>query len=327
MILLLQLYLPDSRHAYSYHRCIYVFACPRGACTGHPQSSVGLRAFRCCLPRANEWYAAEYDEHDRRDSPNAGESNVLCGVCGCLADPRLTSPSGAYCHAAHAALARQHGGDAAAAELVLFRECFVELEPQEEEEERGSDESSDEEGELSMEEVREQLRLVKRLDPDSVVDMRSCLSGHRQAGRDTAPRLEASLQQLSAAGRGGDLATRFMDYCKEEPQQVVRYARHGTPLYPAKRYKPGAALIRECACGTRREFEFQVLPQLLFFLKVDLVDGLSFDFATLLVYTCYCLPPSDYVEEQVFKQDFDDDQNLCPTKQIMKVLDELDQAS
>ena len=54
-----------------------------------------------------------------------------------------------------------------------------------------------------------------------------------------------------------------------------------------------------------------MLPHLLNFLDVDKVKELSFDFGTIIVYTCFCQTSLDYTEEQIFKQDFIE--NIKPT--------------
>jgi len=67
----------------------------------------------------------------------------------------------------------------------------------------------------------------------------------------------------------------------------------------------GAADVPVCsACGSAREFEFQVLPQLLYFLKVDSKAKDALDWGTLVVYTCKdsCGDGSKYTPEFVWTQ-------------------------
>merc|ERR1712243_170035 len=87
---------------------------------------------------------------------------------------------------------------------------------------------------------------------------------------------------------------KLMDYINDFSEQdddsilVVRYSRFGRPLYPSKSHKPTPSDVTACSyCGKKRKFEFQILPHLLNFLDIDRVDDLSFDFGTILVYTCF----------------------------------------
>lgn len=52
----------------------------------------------------------------------------------------------------------------------------------------------------------------------------------------------------------------------------------------------------------------QIMPQLLYFLKLDTVSSPSIDWGTLLIYTCSnsCSTKSGYEEEFLWKQDFSD---------------------
>ncbi|KAH0622471.1 hypothetical protein JD844_024815 [Phrynosoma platyrhinos] len=62
--------------------------------------------------------------------------------------------------------------------------------------------------------------------------------------------------------------------------------------------------IPKCLCGSKRVFEFQVMPQLLNHLKVDSLEE-SIDWGILAIYTCAenCSLGSRYTEEFVWKQD------------------------
>lgn len=85
------------------------------------------------------------------------------------------------------------------------------------------------------------------------------------------------------------------------PDQVVRYSRGGDPLFIAK--EPLPSNIPNCEyCGGPRQFEFQIMPQMLSELKEH-----DLDWGVLLVYTCKesCIGDSinSYKKEYVFKQD------------------------
>lgn len=82
----------------------------------------------------------------------------------------------------------------------------------------------------------------------------------------------------------------FQARLSQAPDQVLRYCRAvgAKPLWPSLEGQPKERDIPPCAnCGGPRMFEFQLLPQLLYFLGVqNEADSDSLDWATIAVYTC-----------------------------------------
>ncbi|KAL4199673.1 hypothetical protein AMTRI_Chr03g146060 [Amborella trichopoda] len=94
------------------------------------------------------------------------------------------------------------------------------------------------------------------------------------------------------------------------PEQVMRYCREvdSKPLWPSLNSRPMDADIPTCEhCGSRRGFEFQVLPQLLYYFHVKNDDD-SIDWATIVIHTCgsSCDTGPTYKEEFAWVQ-------LCST--------------
>jgi len=106
----------------------------------------------------------------------------------------------------------------------------------------------------------------------------------------------------------------FRKVMERSPEQVMRYCRHpdSTPLWV---WSAGQSTSQPCCryCGEQCKFELQLLPQILYFLKVDaalesehqaaqemalkedtrmtpelakVVAGKAIDFATICIYTC-----------------------------------------
>jgi len=118
---------------------------------------------------------------------------------------------------------------------------------------------------------------------------------------------------------------RFLAVIGKEPDQVLRYARwqDRAPLWVATAGQPARGGLRDdispCAhCGAPRAFEFQVMPQLLHYLRVDAdaqmpggrpgeaVRLAAMDWGTLAAYTCTksCdVPEVGYVEEVLWRQE------------------------
>lgn len=98
---------------------------------------------------------------------------------------------------------------------------------------------------------------------------------------------------------------KFRKECAKAPRQVIRYMRKGAPLWIANTDKIKQTLdnIPPCSiCGSPREYEFQIMPQMLNYLADS-----NLDWGVLAVYTCpkSCPLPEGkgYTEEFVIKQD------------------------
>lgn len=63
---LLQLYCPVGDAPHAFHRALFVFVCPRGACAGRPGAA---RAFRSQMARANPFYPPEPAGPDDHEPP------------------------------------------------------------------------------------------------------------------------------------------------------------------------------------------------------------------------------------------------------------------
>lgn len=99
----------------------------------------------------------------------------------------------------------------------------------------------------------------------------------------------------------------FMKRIAPERQQVIRYHRSGQPLFVSGDRIPKNSDIPKCSCGADRNFELQVMPQLLHYLQLDSAPtGPSIDWGTLIVYTCssaHCQLGHGYHPEFLWKQD------------------------
>ncbi|KAF7154438.1 hypothetical protein RHSIM_Rhsim01G0287800 [Rhododendron simsii] len=93
----------------------------------------------------------------------------------------------------------------------------------------------------------------------------------------------------------------FQEHIARAPEQVLRYCRfeRAKPLWPMSSGRPSKNDIPNCSyCGGPRGFEFQILPQLLYYFGVK-TDVDSLDWATIVVYTCEasCEESGRYKEE------------------------------
>ena len=90
LIFLLQVYVPSEQEETTFHRTVFVFCCRDGACY-EANGNTCFAAFRCQLPRANEFYdlvpskdeQKHLSEFLKRESELKGTWSRLCEVCGC----------------------------------------------------------------------------------------------------------------------------------------------------------------------------------------------------------------------------------------------------
>ena len=103
----------------------------------------------------------------------------------------------------------------------------------------------------------------------------------------------------------------FKKRIEKEPDQVLRYQKGGNPLWVSDKNTASSANIPDCECGAKRQFEFQILPQLLNYLDVTTVES-KLDWGTLAVYTCVnsCDQGPKYHQEFVWKQDITEQWNI-----------------
>ena len=113
------------------------------------------------------------------------------------------------------------------------------------------------------------------------------------------------LEQFSIEENVDKTFKRFQKVVKCAPDQILRYQRLGNPLWMNSAKTPES--IPNCEiCGSKRIFEFQIMPQLLSSLKLDKsLNEESIDWGILAIYTCEqsCDTFSDsYTQEFIWKQ-------------------------
>jgi pre-rRNA-processing protein TSR4 len=94
---------------------------------------------------------------------------------------------------------------------------------------------------------------------------------------------------------------KFKKAIEDYETQVLRYSRHGSPLWISDHAILNPSLVPNCTiCKGRRTFEFQIMPQMLNELK-----NYELDWGVIAVYTCEkdCDVDGQYVKEFCYKQD------------------------
>eukprot|EP00873_Tetraselmis_striata_P006902 jgi/Tetstr1/427166/TSEL_017354.t1 len=258
---LLQVYAPVETNAAAFHRTLFVFTTPEGDSVHKPGA---VRVLRCQLPRENSFYASEPAEP------------------GDLAPPSLPVEEMARLQkrdrwrSAEAEVAVAVGDAPAELEGVpMWPEREIVVEPEADAVAGATQDGIDEEVKRLMRQYKAQKDAGEALTeeelPAEIMDtVEASVTDDRQ-------RFAAFTARVAAA-----------------PEQVLRYCfeEGARPLWPQAGKVPRPADIPPCpACGGPRRFEFQILPQLLHFLNIDIdadaerVDK-SLDWSTIAIYSC-----------------------------------------
>lgn len=305
MAFLLQIYCPLDEPVNAFHRSLYLFCCRKADCIkSNPDSIVALR---CQLPEENSFYPL--DPYCPSPTENSSKTSInLCSVCGCRAPFACSHCKNVhYCSKTHQLLdwkfkhknickgsgvndtiddSSVHAPIAAAPLNWCFPEYSIIVE-----DEILTDQLV--ESKISNEKTHvwdDALTDFQADDPDLLLTQKdySKSLGNEQVD-----------QQY----------VKFTDRCRRGGEdQVLRYER-----WPPTRLRGPLCLTAEgevvmkkqlqvpvCGhCGGERKFEFQVMPQLLYYLKkysvkddkmLNLMDHSiqdeDIDWASISVFTC-----------------------------------------
>jgi len=329
-VFLTQIYAPRNSSEDTFHRAIFVFLCRKGTCyqddSESPEESsklTPLLTFRCQLPKINAYWPSEPPEEDESYRPDLTPAkwSQLCRVCGCPAAGEKSLCGGCkkvrYCCKDHQTADWKHGGHKKECadpafdpskpqkrkknvKKVVLPEFELIIEPAEKHDypkDDHDDDDDDDGGEINPKE----LEKFKKLEA----------AGH--AGTLTEGDMKSKEKEDETEV---DMAfVKFKAVIKKNPDQVLRYQDSGKPLWISKkgRISDPERQIPPCeACGARRVFEFQVMPQMLNHLSLDTaLNEASIDWGVLAVYTCSenCKAQGEgkgYLREFIYKQKSDE---------------------
>uniref|UniRef100_F7I6Z0 Programmed cell death protein 2 n=1 Tax=Callithrix jacchus TaxID=9483 RepID=F7I6Z0_CALJA len=264
---LLRVYAPLPGRADAFHRGIFLFCCREPPCCA------GLRVFRNQLPRKNDFYS--YEPPSENPSPETESVCLqlksgahLCRVCGCLG-PKTCSRCHKvyYCSKEHQTLDWRLGHKQACAQPDHL-------------DHRIPDHNF----------LFPEFEIVIETEDEIFPEVKIIPVFHHSYVYFSGEALEEELDSMAKhESREDEIFQKFKTQIALEPEQILRCGR-------------GIASI--CISGAKRIFEFQVMPQLLNYLKADRL-GKSIDWGILAVFTCAesCSLDTGYTEEFVWKQD------------------------
>ncbi|KAJ7546214.1 hypothetical protein O6H91_08G029800 [Diphasiastrum complanatum] len=305
---LCQVYAPLDGREDAFHRTMFLFMCPNLACLQqdqHHQSKPlsekpcrSVKVFRSQLRRTNRYYSKDPPRSDGSDSPSCGAVALCswCGtwrgekVCGGCKQTRYCSRKHQLDHwrAGHANYCRevQAGHDQKKGSTLGVNEAEVILIADSKRlTEQGiaiaANTATWPEFEITVEEERdEDISDSEHKSSESAV----VLAGVRKG--DNFPL--ADFQDVEEPSKEQQHWASFQARISRAPSQVLRYCRSADakPLWLQLDGQPQFADIPPCtSCGQPRIFEFQVLPQLLYYLGVQNNPD-SLDWGTIAIYTC-----------------------------------------
>lgn len=273
LVFLCQLYAPINEpdfHGSCFHRTLYVFYC--NECKDDRTFSV----FRSQLRRKNDYYS---DEPAKPNDPNITPDMWgirLCKVCGCKS---LEEYENLYCSLHHKSI--DLNKELEDKFIVVLPEYII----NEELDDCSEDSSVDsEDGESDNSE--------------------NCVNDNIPKG--SLHDIENLDDALLAMAYEGDMDDKYLYKFKKSvssvPGQIIRYDRLGSPLWISTKCIPQSNDILPCQfCGQQRSFEFQIMPQILYFLKLpESSSKRSFNFGILAIYTC----PKSCEVGQKYKNEF-----------------------
>lgn len=289
-IFLCQIYAPYEENEAAFHRSIFVFICKNLECC-KPNENGNLKIFRSQLERNNPFYPSEppVEESTWRTDISVEQWTKACYVCGISAPHHCAKcKTTNYCCRAHQLYDWKEGHKEScgttvkANQKILFPEYEVVIET----EDNNSVNSDEDNLEKEKEEVEKYEEMKK--------------SG--KAGTLQNEDVQSELLNL-VNNKEDETFIEFRLIIDKYPDQILRYNRGGEVLYISSENK--VKEVPKCAeCGADRQFEFQIMPQLLNFMGFK--DTFKcIDWGILAIYTCTksCTSKQGYSKEFVWKQD------------------------
>jgi pre-rRNA-processing protein TSR4 len=332
MPLLLQLYAPLDGLERAFHRVVYVFCCPDGRC--HHEDTQRGRQSRCFKVLRAQLAQKDLPLHPPPPLPSSSSSSSsfsssapsrgLCEVCSNKAEKRCAKCKSVwYCSREHQAAdwkaghrtqcGQEKGRKEESLRLrALQKECFqfpeYEIETEREKDLKGEESSSESDSDDDDDEEEEEGG-----EGEEGKDMKNAVVPSRSSAKD----LEWDEVERYQRDTQDPIWKRFHKIISVAPDQILRYGSNA-PIWMQRDGQMGDDGVGVCHCGSRRRFEFQVLPQLLHIFHVEewarrtAPDSLAWtkyvlDWATLAVFSCprSCSPAvslSPYVEEGLWIQ-------------------------
>ncbi|XP_068640521.1 uncharacterized protein [Aristolochia californica] len=308
---LLQVYAPLSEKESTFHRTLFLFMCSSMTCLLQDQHEQwkrkpekpnrSVKIFRSQMCHSNPFYSSEPPKYDGTDK-SSGCGAVLCSWCGTWKGEKVCSNcrKARYCCEKHQVLHWRLGHKSDCSRIKV------------------SSPSSDSLLNKSQNNLSASCRVASNTlwpefeivnEEESMYDTDVPEAGSSVTSLFSKSQVDETFNSLLDKFEGNDDRkswASFQERIGKAPQQVLRYCRDlkAKPLWPMSSGRPSKEDIPTCNyCSGPLLFEFQVLPQLLYYFGVR-NDPDSLDWATIAVYTCAasCEGSVSYKEEFTWVQ-------------------------
>ncbi|KAL3267396.1 hypothetical protein HHI36_011525 [Cryptolaemus montrouzieri] len=280
LIFLCQIYAPYEEDDNNFHRTLFIFICRNANCCIRNKSD-NIRIFRSHLTRDNKFYPSDPPVEGPDPDFSLSKWSSICEACGSFGDKKCSNCKVVtYCSRKHQIIhwkenhkktcgtKENTSGDSS----ILFPEFEIVIEPE--------------------------VLNVKEIDEEQ--EKQKFIELQKQGKLGTMSDLDEEELTKHSTTSNDKMFAKFRKCVENNPEQVLRYSRGDQPLLISDDIIPEN--IPDCEyCGGPRQFEFQIMPQMLTFLKET-----QLDWGVLICYTCKfsCTDINvDYKREFVFKQD------------------------
>ncbi|CRL07399.1 CLUMA_CG020372, isoform A [Clunio marinus] len=310
-IFLCQIYAGSAHVSHAFHRSIFVFICRNGKCCQENLSG-NIKVLRSQLGLKNPFYP-DKPAIESEDSEEIEVEVKLCKLCGCRGPLTCSKcKESNYCSKLHQKLDwgthKLRCGISEETVDISNKTLFPEFEIVIEQE--NSDHVSKKESEKDAEKRR-----LKEYE-----DMVKCVEAGEMSNV-----YDADLNELPETKEDKKFG-KFKKTIEGYEEQVLRYNRHGSPLWISDYGILDPSKVPKCSnCNGKRTFEFQIMPQML-----NELENYELDWGIIAVYTCEkdCDIIGKYAPEYCYKQDLtkDDEQQSQIDMENMKAsINELQQ--
>ena len=266
----------------AFHRSLYVFCCPHPICSSAENAHESVVVLRGQLPKVNEFYPAKCDGEDEEswDKHKSASWDVkLCILCGQRASGRCPIANQSFCckyhqRDYHQAMKKNTDEDQEV-DLSPYVYAESELVVEEEPSETQNGDGHDAEGKLA-DEINKASMFAHACDESDELLEQSDLN--EMSGTDTGTSDNTTLEFYTRIGRAdGDLKSQCLRYCRWPDTQASDDDLESSngPLWISSTHRPTVDEdIPHCEyCGAKRKFEFQVMPQMVSFIKGNTDDN------------------------------------------------------
>ncbi|EFN75859.1 Programmed cell death protein 2 [Harpegnathos saltator] len=300
-VFLCQIYAPLNNPD-TFHRTIYIFICRNVECCKSNQNG-NLKVFRSQLNKNNIFYSPEPPIEEKYWGTDVDVSKWVktCHICGILAPCHCSKCKVInYCSRIHQIHDWKNGHrETCSTKAVNTKERLIKdngiLFPEYEiiiDFEEIEKPTENEEKELEKYNAMIKNNTAGTLQHEDVVNDLSKIALHEK----------------------DQTFSKFRVTVQNHPTQIIRYDIGGEILYISSDNQ--ITNVPKCPeCNGNRQFEFQIMPQLLYYLGST--DFKCLDWGILAVFTCEqsCKPNNKYVREYIWKQDIVQQEGSSEIKQ------------